>query len=304
MAPGDPVSAELGRMSQHGENIAGSAVIIDHFRQTFGLNDPVPTQYLKYIIAVGHLDLGYSLANFPSRVTDIIAEALPWTIGLLTTATLIAFVIGTLLGAVMVWRATPGITRVLLPPLMILAAIPYYLFAVILLYLFAFAVHLFPAGGATGFGTTIALTPQCIGDVLYHSALPVLAIILTSMGGWILGMRAMMVTIIGSDFLTLAEAKGLSERRIFVRHAIRNAILPQVTNLAISLGYVVSGAVLVDVMYSYPGIGWVLNGAIGNVDYPLIQGITLILVITVAFAILVLDLVYPIIDPRITYRKR
>jgi peptide/nickel transport system permease protein len=304
MAPGDPVGAMIGRLSQKGANISGSAEIITHYRQEFGLDSSIPIQYLKYLGATCHLDLGYSLSNFPTRVTDIIGAALPWTVGLLVTATLIAFAVGTLLGALMVWRATPRMARLVLPPLMVLAAIPYYLLAILLLYVFGFLLGLFPVSGATGLGGTAGLTFQYVRDIIDHATLPALSIILTAIGGWMLGMRAMMVTVVGSDYLVLAEAKGLRERRIFMRYAIRNAILPQVTSLAISLGYVASGAVLVEVIFGYPGIGSVLYTAIADVDYTLIEGVALILVIFVAFAVLVLDLLYPMIDPRITYQRR
>jgi peptide/nickel transport system permease protein len=216
------------------------------------------------------------------------------------------FVIGTLLGALMAWRATPGIAKALLPPFLILAAIPNYLLGILLLYVFAFILRWFPVGGSTSVTTTSGLNLPfiLILDIVDHSVLPAAAIVLTAIGGWMLGMRAMMITVTGSDYLTLAEVKGLREHRIFLRYALRNAILPQVTGLAIALGYVVSGSILVEVVFSYPGIGYLLAQAIANVDYPLIEGITLILVVAITLAILVLDLLYPRIDPRISYQRR
>jgi peptide/nickel transport system permease protein len=175
---------------------------------------------------------------------------------------------------------------------------------ILLLYVLAFILHWFPVGGSTSVTTTSGLNLPFILDVIDHSVLPAAAIVLTAIGGWMLGMRAMMITVTGSDYLTLAEVKGLRERRIFLRYALRNAILPQVTGLAIALGYVVSGSILVEVVFSYPGIGNLLAQAITNVDYPLIEGITLILVVAIALAILVLDLLYPRIDPRISYHRR
>jgi peptide/nickel transport system permease protein len=304
LAPGDPTGAMLAKMQTQGATVPNSAAIITAYRKTFGLDQPLPVQYLKYLAELSRGNMGYSLNNFPARVSDIIAGALPWTIGLVLTATIIAFVLGTLLGALMAWRATPGIAKALLPPLLILAAIPNYLLGILLLYVFAFILRWFPVGGSTSVTTTSGLNLPFILDIVDHSVLPAAAIVLTAIGGWMLGMRAMMITVSGSDYLTLAEVKGLRERRIFLRYALRNAILPQVTGLAIALGYVVSGSILVEVVFSYPGIGNLLAQAITNVDYPLIEGITLILVVAIALAILVLDLLYPRIDPRISYHRR
>ena len=303
LAPGDPVAAMLGRMSQQGASVEGSAQIIERYREQFGLDEPIFIQYIKYLGALARLDLGVSLSNFPTPVLSIILRSLPWTIALLTVSTLIAFTLGTLLGALLIWRSTPQAIKVLLPPLTVLAAVPYYLLAIVLLYLLAFRLNIFPVGGTTQIGSTGEFSLATILDVTHHSILPALSIVLSAVGGWMLGMRAMMVGVIGADFLTLAEAKGLKERSIFLRYALRNAILPQITGLAISLGSIASGAVLVEVIFSYPGIGFLLYRAIQNADYTLIQGITFILVLSVGAAILILDLIYPILDPRITYGR-
>jgi len=304
LAPGDPVAAMVGRMSQQGASVEGSAQIIENYRKQFGLDDPLPVQYVKYLWALMRFDLGPSLSNFPTPVSDIIARALPWTIGLLVIATLIAFTLGSLFGALLVWRATPRAAQLLFPPLMVFAAIPYYLLAIVLLYLLAFQLGWLPTGGTARIGASGGWSLDTIVDVALHSILPALSIVLSAVGGWMLGMRAMMVSVIGSDYLTLAEAKGLTQRRIFMRYAVRNAILPQVTGLAISLGTIVSGALLVEVIFSYPGVGFLLYRAIQNADYTLIQGITFMLVLAVGIVILVLDLAYPLLDPRITYQGR
>lgn len=304
LAPGDPVAGMLTRMAQQGGSIAGSDEIISSYRQTFGLDEPIAIQYVKYVASYARLDFGLSLANFPTPVSAIIGAALPWTIGLLAVSTLIAFFIGTLLGALLVWRGTPRILRATMPVLMIAAAVPYYLLAILLLSVFAFGLHLFPAAGTAPIGAPEATGLARVAEIVRFSFLPALSIILAGLGGWMLGMRALMVSVLGSDYLMLAEAKGLSGRRILFRYAIRNAILPQVTVLALSLGSIVSGAVLVEVIFSYPGLGSMLYRAIQNADYTAIQGITFILVVAVGFAILVLDLVYPLLDPRIRYEAR
>jgi peptide/nickel transport system permease protein len=304
LAPGDPVTGIIQRMAQQGMRIEGYEQLVREYRRMFGLDDPLPIQYLKSVTAMLRGEMGYSLSYFPAKVSELIQRSIWWTIGLLSTATLIAFVLGTVLGAVLAWHSTPRLARLILPLFMTFGAIPSYLVAILLLYVFAFGLKILPSSGAISTGEQLALTPKAMLDVIRHSILPALSIVLASLGGWALGMRGMMVTVIGEDYLTLAEAKGLRERRIFWRYAVRNAILPQITSLAIALGHVASGALLVEVIFAYPGIGWLLYTAIANSDFALIQGITFILVLSVAIAILILDLLYPWLDPRITYARR
>jgi peptide/nickel transport system permease protein len=186
----------------------------------------------------------------------------------------------------------------------VLAAVPAYLVALGLLYFLAFKLDVFPMGGTTTIGALDQSGFARTADILYHSFLPGLSLILASFGGWVLNMRGMMINVLGSDYLTLAKAKGLPERRIFLSYATRNAILPQITHLAIALGGVVAGSALVEIIFSYPGIGWRLGQAVSGADYTVIQGITFIMVLAIAVAGLVLDLIYPRLDPRITYSRR
>lgn len=306
LAPGDPMSAIIGRLEQQGAKIENSGELIRQYRVMFGLDDPLWLQYVHYLANMANLQLGYSLTYFPVTVWEIIRDALPYTLGLLTVTTLLSFAIGIILGALLVWRGTPRSTKIIIPILMMLAPIPYYLLAMLLLFLLAFTFRLFPQGGTVSIGH-IASGPLDLGyalDILYHSLLPAFSIIISSIGGWALGMRGMMVTVQGEDFLTLAEAKGLPGRWIFLRYAVRNAMLPQVTGLAISLGHVVSGATLVELIFGYPGIGYRLYQSITSADFTVMQGITFILVLSVAVAILIIDLLYPRLDPRITYARR
>lgn len=304
LAPGDPIGAMLTRMAQQGASVAGSAEIIARYRAEFGLDEPLAVQYLKYLAAVARLDLGISLANFPASVGEVIGRALPWTVGLLATATVLSFVVGNLLGALLAWPGAPRWTALVAGPMLLFAAVPYYLLAILLLFVFAFTLGWCPVGGVSSIGSGINLDPAGLVDIAYHSVLPAASIVLAAAGGWMLGMRAMLVGVLGSDYLTLAEAKGLSPGRIFLWYAMRNAILPQITGLALYLGTAVSGAVLVEVIFSYPGVGLLLFQAIQNADYTLIQGITFVLVLSVSLGILILDLVYPFVDPRITYEAR
>lgn len=306
LAPGDPVQAILGRLEAQGAKVENSAVLIQKYRALFGLDDPIWIQYVKYLGNLAQLNLGYSLTYFPATVWDIVRDALPYSIGLLTVATVLAFGIGVVAGALLVWRGTPRASRLFITLLMILAPIPYYLLAIMLLFLLAFNLRWFPHSGIASIGR-LASAGFDLGyfvDTLYHSILPALSLILASAGGWALGMRGMMVTVLGEDYLTLAEAKGLPNRRIFLRYAVRNAMLPQLTGLAIVLGHVVSGAALVELIFSYPGLGYRLFQSITQSDYTVMQGITFFLVLSVATAILIIDLLYPKLDPRISYARR
>ena len=306
LAPGDPIQSIVGRMQRQGAQVEDSAKIVEAYRKMFGLDQPVMVQYVRYLGAMSRLQMGYSLSYFPSTVMDIIRTAIPYTLGLLSVTTLVTFALGILVGALLAWRGTPRLLRAIIPFFLALAPIPYYLLALILLFVFSFGLNWFPPTGIVSIGR-VPMPGWDWGymlDILYHSILPALSIILSGVGGWALGMRGMMITVLGEDYLALAYAKGLPDRRIFLRYALRNAMLPQFTGLAISLGFIVSGAMLVEVIFAYPGVGFQLFNSISNADYTVMQGITFILVVSVALAILVIDLVYPKLDPRISYARR
>lgn len=304
LAPGDPIDGTIARMAASGQSVSGSAQIIKAYRHMLGLDAPLSVQYLRYLRSVVTLNFGYSASLFPVKVNTLIGQALPWTICLLVVSTLLAFVIGSLLGALMVWPGTPRHARVVMSPLMMFSAIPYYLLALALSFFLAFKLAWFPATGATSPGSPVTLTWSSSVDIVRHAALPALSIVLAGVGFWMLSMRGMMVTTLGSDHMLLAEAKGLGRRTLFFRHGLRPALLPQLTALAIALGHVVSGAVLVEVIFGYPGIGSLFYQAIRSNDYPVIQGISLVIAFTLGFGILLLDLTYPFIDPRISYERR
>lgn len=304
LAPGDPIDAVLMRMTQQGMYLEDQVHLIKFYREKFGLDDPVHIQYLKYLRNMATFEMGYSLSYYPTPVSEIIFRGLPWTIGLLSVATILAFLFGTTAGALMGWRATPRWLRNVLPFSMTFASIPSYLMALVLIYVFVFGLKWFPAGGAYGLNVEPGFTWPFIKDVVYHAILPIMAVVIVAAGGWALGMRGMMITIHGDDYIVLAQAKGLSKARVFGRYAVRNALLPQITALAMSLGGIVSGSALVETWFSYPGIGWQLSTAVGNSDYTLIQGITFFMVLATALAVLVIDLIYPWIDPRISYKRR
>lgn len=277
--------------------------MVEEYEQKFGLDKPLWQQYFIYLGDVARFDFGYSIANYPRTVLSIIQDALPWTIGLLTVTTIFAFAIGTILGALLAWPRSPRFIQFLFPPLLALSAIPFFLLGLLLLYVLAFRNPIFPLFGGYTPGTFPALTPSFILDVLKHSVLPALSILLASLGGWALGMRGMMVSVEGEDFMTFAEAAGLKNRTLFFGYAMRNAMLPQATALGLSLGTILSGALLVEVIFSFPGIGTILYHSIRQFDYFVIQGIVFIIVLGVTFATLILDFVYPLLDPRISYNR-
>ena len=300
LLPGDPVETALARLQSSGgaQNVDVQAVA-KAYRAKYGLDQPLFHQYVKYWQDLIRLDLGVSFTNFPETVSAKIANALPWTVGLLATATIIAFTVGSLLGGLLAWPGTGRSIRAVVPGLMILASVPFYLLAIVLTYFFAVLWKVLPPAG--GFDTTriARLDLATIGDVARHAVLPLLAIILGNAGFWALGMRSQMVSVLGEDYITFAEAKGLSPRRIFFWYGMRNALLSQVTALALSMGAVLSGAVLVEVVFNYPGLGSLLYVAIRGQDYFVIQGVVLMLIVSLAVLLFIVDLIYPLLDPRI-----
>jgi peptide/nickel transport system permease protein len=303
LSPGNPVRERLlNAMAQGGMQQAGVEEMVQAYNQQFGLDKPLWYQYVAYLWNAMRLDFGYSIAEYPSQVLPMIMSALPWTIGLLVTATLISFVVGSLLGALIAWPRSPRIFQYLVGPMMTLSAIPYYLLGLILVYLLGMLMPLFPLSGGYSVGSIPRLSLPTIVDILHHSVLPGMAVVLVGIGFWSLSMRGLMVATSGEEFINFAEAKGLRGWRIFFVYAMRNAILPQVTALAINLGTIVSGLVVVEVVFGYPGIGALLFRAINGLDYFVIYGVLFMTVLAIAVATLAIDLLYPLLDPRITYR--
>lgn len=301
LAPGNPIGAITSRMANASAGIENGQAMFEAYRQRFGLDEPLYIQYFKHMWNTLRLDFGQSLSAYPAEVWDIIRPAIGWSISLIGVSVLITFILGILVGALLAWKGTPGLLKALLSMTMIGGVLPYYLLGMLLLYVFAFTLDVLPMSGSLSSGMKRELSWPFIVSAVEHAILPALSIILTSLGGWALSMRGLMVNTIGEDYMLLAEAKGLRKRRILWRYAIRNAIPPQLTHLAIALGYVVSGAILVEIIFSYPGLGYQLYMSIVNSDYTVIQGITLILALSVGLAVLIIDLIYPRLDPRVTY---
>lgn len=291
---GDPVSAYLqknqGRISPEAA---------DALRILFGLETDrnLLEQYVDYWGLLLSGDLGRSFSKGLAPVTDVIASALPWTVGLVGVATVISFVLGTSVGAVVGWRRGSR-ADALVPVATFFASVPYFWMALIAIAVFATGLGWFPASHAYGKGSTPTLSLDFVGEVVAHGTLPALTIVLASLGGWILGMRNMMLTVLDEDYVTVAQAKGLSPRRVLVTYAARNAVLPQLSSFALSLGFIVGGTLVMELVFSYPGVGKMLLDATTAKDYPLMQGLFLIITLTVLVANVLADVAYAVLDPR------
>ena len=304
LTPRNPLREKLMQEATRSGYIPpGFEEMVQAYEEQFGLNKPLWEQYTIYMSQVLRGDLGYSIANYPKTVLDLIGEAIPWTIGLLLVTTIVAFLTGTLLGALMSWPRASPFVRYVLPSFLVLGAIPAYVIALTLIYFIAFRWKLLPLGGGYGIGTVPAPTARFALEVSKHAILPAISLILATSGGWAIAMRGMMVTVQGEDYMVFAEAKGLKDRRLFFRYGVRNALLPQVTGLALALSHIVSGAVLVELVFGFPGIGTLLARSITQLDYFTIYGIVLVLITTIGLAMFIMDMVYPLLDPRIKYEQ-
>jgi peptide/nickel transport system permease protein len=278
--------------------------IIANYELRFGMDKPLVQQYTDYMGSVLRGDLGVSIMAYPKPVTELIGEALPWTLGLLTVTTVLTFLLGTVIGALAGWPRSPRWIKGMVTPLMVLAAIPPQVLGLLLIYFVAFRFRLLPMAGAYSAGATKELTLAFALDVAKHALLPAFALVLAYVGYWALGMRGMGVTVQGEDYVLFAEHKGLKSNRIFYWYYVRNAILPQVTSLALAFGGIISAGVLVEVVFGFPGIGTTLGGAIAANDYFVIYGIGFITIFAVGASMLVVDLIYPLLDPRIRYDRK
>ncbi len=303
LAPGDPVTAQVTRMMQVQGRVENAQEIIESWKNRFGLNDPLYVQYIRYLGNLVRFDFGYSLSKFPSTAWDIVRPAMPWTLGLISIATLLSFGIGIIDGALMGWRKTPRWLQRLLPLTLTFTSIPYFMFGILILYIVAFRLHWLPATGGYSRDVDPGWNWEFIKSVVEHSILPIFSIVLTAMGGWALGMRGLMIGVNNEDFFLLAQAKGLSPVRVFFRYGIRNAILPALTALALGLSGLIGGSTLVEYIFAYPGTGYKLYEAIITQDYAVMQTITNLMIIVTATSVFLLDILYPLIDPRITFRK-
>jgi peptide/nickel transport system permease protein len=295
LMPGDPATALFARF----RGMLGPEAL-DALRETFGLTDaPLIMQYFTYLGHVLKGDLGISVAYFPSPVLDVIGSGLVWTVFLAGTAVIISFIIGTLLGVAAAWWRFGRIDTFVPPVAALIGAFPYFWLAMVALYVFGFKLGWFPLGHAYGDYMTPGFNLPFLADVARHAVLPVGTVVIATLGGWLLTMRNTMVSVLGSDYVNLARAKGLSPRKVALRYAARNALLPSVTGFGMALGFVLGGSLLTEIVFSYPGQGYLLVQAVRSQDYPLMQGIFLVITMAVLGANFIVDLVSLWLDPRI-----
>jgi peptide/nickel transport system permease protein len=295
LMPGNPAIAMMARFRGRVNPASIKALEV-----AFGVNSHqnIVSQYFSYLGNLLTGNLGTSLTFFPDSVTSVISKALPWTLGLVGLTTVLAFILGTLIGMIAAWRRTGALDSVMPPVFIITSAFPYFWIALMSLLIFSLTLHWAPQGFGYNIGSTVNFSWNFLGQVIAHGILPALTILVTSIGGWILTMRNNMITTLSEDYVTMARAKGLSGPRIMLDYAGRNAILPNLTGFAMSLGFVLSGAILVEFVFSYPGVGYMLLEAVENEDFPLMQALFLLITIAVLVAVLLMDFVTVALDPR------
>ncbi|HEV3309862.1 MAG TPA: ABC transporter permease [Chloroflexota bacterium] len=292
LLPGNPVDIIFGKM--RGQVSPGTYKAI---KAALGFtNQNLVGQYFTYLWNLVHGNFGLSYSYFPVSVLTIIRQDLPWTLFLFGLSTIIAFTLGTGLGILSAWKRGSFLDSTLPPMMLFLSSFPYFWTALLLLYVFGITLGWFPNAHAY---SVLNLSWPVIGTILYHSILPAATIVISSTGGWLLGMRNVMVSTLAEDYITMAQAKGLSDRRVMLMYAARNAILPSITGFAMSLGFVVGGQVLVETVFSYPGVGFDLVNAATNDDFPLLQALLLFIVLAVLVANFIADITYVRLDPRV-----
>jgi peptide/nickel transport system permease protein len=293
--PGSPAEAMLVRF--HGR---ASPQAVKTMETAFGIrtDQNVFEQYFQYLANTLRGDLGTSITFFPTSVGKALMLALPWTVGLVGMATIIAFILGTAVGMLSAWRRGGLLDSVLPPVFIVVSAFPYFWIGLLLVQLFGLTLGWFPLGFGYQLDSSINLSWSFAGDVVWHAFLPALTIVITSIGGWILTMRNTMISTLAEDYVKMARAKGLSPVRIMLMYAGRNAILPNLTGFAMSLGFVISGAILVEIVFNYPGLGFMLLQAVNNEDFPLMQALFLLITLAVLVAVLAADVLTAWLDPR------
>jgi peptide/nickel transport system permease protein len=296
LMPGNPALAMLSKF--HGQLGPGALHALEIL---FGVNtdQSLPAQYVSYLHQIATGNLGVSLEFYPASVTSVIGSAVWWTLGLVGVTTVLAFVLGTGLGIVSAWRRGGRLDSVLPPVFVITSAIPYFWVGMVLVLIFGITLNWLPTQGGFYVSTdTPSLSLIYFEDVLSHAALPAITLLITTIGTWILTMRNTMITTLAEDYVRMARAKGLPGRRIMVDYAARNAILPNLTGFAMSLGFVVSGAILIEYVFNYPGVGYMLLQAVQSEDFPLMQALFLLITVAVLLAILIADIATALLDPR------
>jgi peptide/nickel transport system permease protein len=298
--PIDPVEQSISAVTSFG-NTAPEAIaeMRQSLQELYGLKGDWLEQYLNFWKRIFRLDFGPSLSAFPSPVTSLIARALPWTFGLLFFTTLVSWAIGNGLGALAGYYRKSRNLKLLGVMAMALHPVPYYIIALVLMIIFGYLWPILPITGGAAMDVKQSWNLQFIQSVLFHSILPALSLIMIGVGSWFLGMRSLVSNIITEDYVIYAEIGGVASGRILGSYIIRNALAPQITGLAMSLGGIFNGAVITEKIFGYPGLGTLLVDGVYAGDYGLVLGVTSIAIIGVSFSVLIIDLVYPLIDPRV-----
>jgi peptide/nickel transport system permease protein len=300
LTPVDPVEQAISSVTMFGQSSPEMVEVMRKtLRELYGLEGSAYEQYVSFWRRLATGDFGPSLSAFPTPVSTLIWQALPWTLGLLVCSTLIAWIVGNFLGGLAGYFRKNMLLKALGVVAMSLQPIPYYIVAFILLVVFGFLWPILPISG----GAEMNIDRQGFafaGSIVKHSILPVLSLVLVGLGAWFIGMRSLVSNIVTEDYVTYAELGGVDRRRILFSYVMRNALSPQLTGLALSLGAIFNGAIITEFVFGYPGMGTLLVRAVNSGDYSLVLGITSVSIIAVATAILIIDIIYPLLDPRVT----
>jgi peptide/nickel transport system permease protein len=304
LIPGNPIEAFIGQiMATQFTQAELARKLVEQYKAEFGLEGDLFTQYVNYMRQLLRGNFGVSLYGFPRSAQELIFQSLPWTIGLLGLSAVISWFFGVVLGALTAWKRESKVGAVLAGLAIVFSQIPYYIIAVTLVLVFSYMLGWLPATGAYDPSLSPGLNIQFILSVIKYGLLPALSLVLTQAFGWFLSTRYLTISLLGEDFLVYAEAKGIKQSRLFRRYVFRNILLPQTTGLGISLGFMIGGQIVLETIFAYPGMGYLFSRALGMLDYNLISGILILQSFVVLTANLILDLVYPLIDPRVKYHE-
>jgi peptide/nickel transport system permease protein len=297
LLPGNPIDYFMMRYQSQ---LATNPHLLDSLRPAFDFkHQSLPIEYLQYLGHLARLDFGVSYSQFPTSVNVLIGAALPWSLFLAGVSAVVAFMIGTVLGIIVSWWRGSAADLALTPFTMFMQSFPAFFVAMLILYYLGITAGWFPLNHAYGDTVEPGWSVSFVADVLKHAAMPMLALLLASVGGWLLGMRAVMVNTLSEDYIAMAQAKGLKTRRIMFMYAARNALLPQVTSFAIVIGYALTSLVLIENVFAYPGLGYLMVNAVQATDYPLMQAIFFLITVAMLGANLIADLAYVLLDPRV-----
>lgn len=297
MMPGDPGSVLLAKLRGQGDI---RPEVIEAMMKAYGVSDdPLISQYFDYLRNILTGEFGVSTSWFPAPVTEVIRTGFIWTVILMGAALLISFAIGSILGVIGAWKRGSWMDNITPPVFVFLGSVPYFWIAPMLLFVFAFHFNLFPPRHAYNTDLSPDFSWAYISSVMSHMILPVISVVIVSVGGWLLGMRNTMIAILSEDYVTMAEAKGLSGRRVMFGYGARNALLPTLTSFGMSLGFILGGSLFTEMVFAYPGLGYLLINSVRGLDYPLMQGLFMMITFAVLIANFIVDVLYVRLDPRI-----